>query len=109
MISAEFLAVIAVFVLTVTTGLSLYRGFDQSFRPMQRRVRDLGAKIRMSEGTYEKPEEVGIAEIISWLQQRLPDPKVQKAAVEKLVQTLQYAGFDSPDAAKFFTLMRLGA
>jgi Flp pilus assembly protein TadB len=108
MVNSELLTAIAVFVLTVASAAAVYAVLERSPRPMRRRVRDVGLKIRMSEGTYVQPAEYGVAEVVDWLQRQLPPPRLDKPAVEKVYQTLQYAGYYGPDAVKAFTVIRLG-
>jgi tight adherence protein C len=108
MASGEFLVPLAVFILTAVTSVALYAAFTRSSRPMRRRVRDVELKIKMSEGTYVPPEEHGVADVVGWIERQLPAPRLDKPAVAKVAQTLQHAGYYSPDALKTFKIIRLG-
>jgi tight adherence protein C len=105
--SGEFLTSIAVFVLTVASSAAVYAAFARSSRPMRRRVRDLELKIKMSEGTYVPPVELGVAGVVDWLKRKLPTPRLDKPAVEKMVHTLQHAGYYNPATVRIFMLIRL--
>lgn len=108
MASGEFLITIAVFVLTVAGFLAAYAAMAQSPGPLRRRVRDVELKIKMSEGTYVTPEQPAVRDVIGWLEQQLPATRLDRPAVAKVAQTLQYAGYYSPAAVRYFTLIRLG-
>jgi tight adherence protein C len=108
MANADFLAAIAVFLLTVAVCAAVFATLARSSRPVRRRVRDVGVKIKISEGIYVPPEELGVTNVVSWLERKLPPPRLDKPAVEKVVQTLQYAGYYSSGAVKIFTIIRLG-
>jgi hypothetical protein len=81
--SDEFLLIISVFVLTVATLAALYRGLDWELRPMHRRLRELAVRIRLTEGTYAAMAPLGIAELVAWLERRMPVPRREKASVER--------------------------
>jgi len=62
----------------------------------------------MSEGAYVTPERPAVRNVIGWLERQLPAPRLERPAVAKVAQTLQYAGYYRPEAVRFFTLIRLG-
>src|SRR5256885_5913636 len=98
MATSELYPIIAVFFFTVAICGAVYAGWERGYRPMHRRMRDLAVRIRVTEGLYEEPDQVG--DLVSWVQKQLPDPNVDKPAVARMAQTLQHAGFYRADALK---------
>lgn len=109
MTADPFIAVIWFFVLALAACAMVYLAIDRGDRPLQRRLQEMAAAFRISEGNYNEPVgSGGVAEtLLEWAQRRLPAPNTEKPAVEKLVQTIQYAGFYSPAAPKLFQAVRL--
>jgi tight adherence protein C len=102
--------VIWFFVLSFAACATIYLAVDRGDRPLQRRLQDLAVKFRLSEGHYDDqglPEGGVAGNLLDWAQRRLPEPNRQKPAVEKLVNTLTYAGFESPEAPRVFQVIRL--
>jgi tight adherence protein C len=98
------------FVLSFTACATLYLALGRGRRVTQRRLQDLAVKFRLNEGDYNEQEVWGrgLAKTLLELARRqLPAPNLQRPAVEKLVQTIQYAGFYDPDAARIFRAVRL--
>ncbi len=109
MAGVETLPVILFFLLTFALGATLYFAVDRGQRPLQQRLDDLAVKFRLGDTAPEdEPVSHGIAgKLMEFAQRRMPEPDLDKPAVEKLVRTLQYAGFYSPAALKVFQLLRL--
>ncbi len=110
MAADPFISVTWVFLLSFAACATLYFALDRGHRATQRRLRDLAVKFRISEGNYHEQAlwGSGVAEtLLELARRRLPAPKLEKPGVEKLVQTIQYAGFDHPDAARIFLASRL--
>jgi len=99
------------FVLSFAACATLYFVLPGGPRSTQRRLQDLAVKFRVMEGTYDEDEPAlggGMAgNLLDWAQRKLPEPNLRKPAVEKLVQTLSYAGFESPAAPRMFQVIRL--
>ena len=55
----ELYPIIAVFLFTVAICGAVYAGLELGYRPMHRRMRDLAVRIRVTEGLYEEPDQVG--------------------------------------------------
>jgi len=101
-----------VFLLTFAACATLYLAVDRGDRPTQRRLQDLAVKFRMTDGDYgeDAAADSGVAgNLLAWAQRRLPEPNADKPAVEKMLQTLQYAGFNHPAAPRVFMAIRLAA
>jgi tight adherence protein C len=110
MSAGEFLPLIVVFLLTFGLCATLYFAVDRNDRPLRQRLDDMAVKFRIGEESAPDAALVsqGVAgKLMDFAQRRMPDPNLEKPAVEKLVQTLQYAGFYGTGAAKIFQLLRL--
>ena len=110
MAASALLPVIWFFLLTLAAGATLFLGMDRGNRSLQHRLSELAIKFRVSQGRYDRPELAGRGvgdSLLNWAQRRLPAPDLEKPAIEKLVQTLQYAGFYNPAAPKVFQAGRL--
>jgi tight adherence protein C len=89
---------------------TLYFAWDRGRRPLHRRLDDLSVKFRMNEGSVDDrplPDRGFSAAMLDWTQRRVPAPNLEKPAVEKMVNALQYAGFYSPAAPKVFIFVRI--
>ena len=97
------------FILTFAACATLYFAMPGGQRSTQRRLQDLAVKFRVSEGSYqEQAEPAGVGgEVLNWVQRWIPQPNVKRPAVEKLVHTLTYAGFENPLAPRMFQVIRL--
>lgn len=105
MAASALLPVIWFFLLTFAAGATLFLGMDRGNRSLQHRLSELAVRFRVSQGRYDEPELAGRGvgdSLLNWAQRRLPAPDLEKPAIEKLVQTLQYAGFYNPATAKLF-------
>ncbi|SRR5579875_77449 len=106
----ETLPLLMFFLLAFGVCATLYFAVDRGQRQLQRRLDDLAVKFRIGDNTApaEEPISHGIAAtLMDFAQRRMPEPDLEKPSVEKLVQTLQYAGFYSPAAPKVFQFVRL--
>jgi tight adherence protein C len=98
------------FVLSFAACATLYLAVDRGGRPVQRRLREVATKFRLSEGRYDEENVVdrGLADsVLQWAQRRMPAPNLEKPAVAKLVSLIQYAGFYNPAAPTIFQIIRL--
>lgn len=112
MATSALVTVLWFFLLTFAACATIYLAVDRGHRPTQRRLQDLAVKFRMTEGSYDDRAlsgGSGAGNLLEWAQRRLPTPNLEKPAVEKLVQSLQYAGFESLSAPKTFQAIRLAA
>jgi len=103
---------VTVFVLTFGLCATIYFALEHGNRPVRRRLQDVAVKFRVGEeNSGEMPAAAGSSQVaqnlLEWAQRRLPEMNVEKPAVEKLVQTLQYAGITHPAAPKIFQAARL--
>ena len=98
-----------VFILTFATCGAIYLGLDRGNRPMQRRLQDLAIRFRNGD-THENREvaDTGLgATFEQWAERVVPAPNLDKPSVEKLVRTLQHAGFYGSAAPKVFRALRI--
>ena len=102
------------FVLSFAACATLYLAFPRGHQSTQRRLQSLALKFRYGEGSYlEGADQAGaesgsgIANVLDWAQRWIPKPDLKKPAMEKLAQTLTYAGFENPAAPRLFQLIRL--
>ncbi len=85
--TTAFLPVIWVFLLAFAACATLFFAIDRGDRPMQRRLNDLAVKFRMGDGAAAGRRcPAGVTRsFVEWAQRRMPDPNLDKPAVEKLV------------------------
>lgn len=103
------------FVLTFAACATVYLALFPGQRSTQRRLQDLAVKFRVGEGSYsdrgydDQPLSGGsvAGTMLDWAQRQLPQPNLEKPAAQKLAQTLMYAGYEGPAAAKVFQVIRL--
>src|SRR5579875_1924311 len=109
MAGTETLPLILFFLLAFALCATLYFAIDRGQRPLQQRLDDLAVRFRLGDSTSgDEPIPHGVAaRLMEFAQRRMPEPDLDKPAVEKLVRTLQYAGFYSPAAPKVFQFLRL--
>jgi tight adherence protein C len=110
MSATELMPLAIFFVLTFGVCATLYFALEKGDRPLRQRLDDMAVKFRLGaegDANAELAPHGMAAKLMEFAQRRLPDPNIEKPAVEKLVQTLQYAGFYGPSAAKLFQLLRL--
>jgi len=102
---------VAIFMFVGAAGYTLYLGVYGSHSTLEDRLDELAVRVRMGDGVLdnfneEAPE--GLSHLLlQWAVRRLPAPKLDTAAGEKLVQTLSYAGFNGPAAIRIFQVVRL--
>lgn len=94
------------FVLTFAACATVYLALDQGQRSTHRRLQDLAVKFRGGENSYQEQPPAG-GSMLDLVQRWVPQPNLTRPAVEKLVHTLSYAGFESPAAPRVFQLIRL--
>jgi tight adherence protein C len=97
------------FLLIAGAFVMLYRAL-YSEHPLQRRLEEMAGRSRVGEGRLsgEAPPEHGLGEVfLDWARKRMPQPNLEKPAVEKMVRTLRHAGFYDPTAPKAFQAIRL--
>src|SRR5262245_11413184 len=109
MTATESMPLIMFFLLAFGICATLFFAVDRGQRPMQRRLGDLAVKFRIGESApVDEQASHGLAAtFMEFAQRRMPEPDLQKPTVEKLVQTLRYAGFYRPAAPKIFQLIRI--
>jgi tight adherence protein C len=110
--AGALITVFWVFLLTFGACATLYLAIDRGGRPTERRLQDLAVKFRITEGSYDEHSSgqgSAAGNLLEWAHRRLPEPNVDKPAVEKIVNNLQYAGFTHPAAPKVFLAIRLVA
>ncbi len=107
----ETLPLLMFFLLAFGVCATVYFAVDRGRRPLQQRLDDLAVKFRIGDAApVDEPISHGVAAtLMDFAQRRMPEPDLEKPGVEKLVQTLQHAGFYSPAAPKVFQLLRLVA
>jgi tight adherence protein C len=109
MLAGTYQPIFWVFLLTLVTCGALYFAVDRGNRPMQRRLQDLAIRFRNGD-THENldPAAAGLgATFQEWAERVVPAPNLDKPSVEKLVLTLQYAGFYGSAAPKVFQALRI--
>lgn len=105
-----YLAIVWVFLLTFASAAALYYALDRGNRNIERRLQDLAVRFRTGEAGVLEEDVSGSglsAAFQEWAERMVPDPNLEKPSIEKLVQTLQYAGFYSSSAPKIFQALRL--
>jgi tight adherence protein C len=111
MIAAETLPLIMFFLLAFAVCATLYFAVDRGQRPLQRRLDDMAVKFRIGDSAaIDEPGSHGVgAALMDFARRRMPEPDLERPAVEKLNKTLQYAGFYGPTALKVFQFIRIAA
>ncbi len=108
--ATAFLPVIWVFCLPLRlVRRSILSPSTAAIGPCSVRLNDLAVKFRMGDGAAAgEPMPGGVTQsFVEWAQRRMPDPNLDKPAVEKLVHTLEHAGFEGSAAPKVFQAIRL--
>ena len=111
MIPAPLLIAVAIFLFLTAVGYTIYRGVYGTRTALEDQLNDLAIKVRISDGAFasvdsEGPEGLGPL-LVQWAVRRLPAPKLDTPAGEKLVLTLAHAGFTKPSAVRILQVVRL--
>ncbi len=104
-----FTSALFVFVLT-SGGFFLIYSAVYGHHPLQRRMEELAARFKAGQEKQDNdaPAQHRLGAVfLDWAQKGMPQPDLDKPAVEKLVQTLRHAGFYHPAAPKAFQAVRL--
>jgi len=113
MISSTFLIAVAIYLVLAAAGYTLYLGVHGARSAVEDQLNDLAIKVRMSDGVFNSDDGLGEERmgpmLLQWAVRRLPAPKLDTPAGEKLVQTLAHAGFTKPGAARVFQIVRLAS
>jgi tight adherence protein C len=109
MAATETLPLLMFFLLAFGVCATVYFAVDRGQRQLQQRLDNLAVKFRIGDSAQaDEPVSHGIAAtLMDFAQRRMPEPDLEKPAVEKLVQTLHYAGFYGSAAPKVFQFVRL--
>ncbi len=103
---------ISVFCLIGAGGLAVYAALYGSQRVLEGRFADLAVKIRAAQGVFDDGEPVddNLGRLLfRWAAARVPAPRMDTPAGEKLSDTLMQAGFIGAGVAHAFQVFRVMA
>ncbi|MBE3603178.1 type II secretion system F family protein [bacterium] len=103
---------ISVFCLIGAGGLAIYAALYGGHRVIEERFADLAVKIRASQGVFndDHPVDDSFGRLLfKWAAARVPAPRMDTPAGEKLSDTLTQAGFIGSGAAHAFQVFRVMA
>ena len=111
MIATPLLISVSIFLFLSAVGYTLYRGVYGTRTALEDQLNDLAIKVRISDGAFdntdtESTEGLGPM-LMQWAVRRLPAPKLDTPAGEKLIMTLAHAGFTKPGAVRVLQVIRL--
>ena len=113
MIATPLLIAVSIFLFFTAVGYTLYRGVYGTRTALEDQLNDLAIKVRISDGAFDGVDTEGTAGLgpilVQWAVRRLPAPKLDTPAGEKLVLTLAHAGFTKPGAVRILQVIRLGS
>ncbi len=113
MISTPLFVAVAIFLFLAAAGYTLYLGMYSGRNTLEDQLNDLAVKVRMSDGTFSDTGEEALDGVggllLKWALRRIPAPKLDPEAGEKLSQTLSHAGFSGPGAVRIFQVIRLAS
>lgn len=101
---------ISVFCLIGAGGLAIYAALYGSHRVLEERFADLAIKVRAAQGAFgdDQPVDESIGRMLfKWASARVPAPRMDTPAGEKLSSTLTQAGFIGSGAAHAFRVFRV--
>jgi len=111
MVAEPVLIAVSIFLFFSAVGYTLYRGVYGTRTALEDQLNDLAIKVRISDGAFENLEgesSEGLGPmLVQWAVRRLPAPKLDTPAGEKLVLTLAHAGFTKPGAVRVLQVIRL--
>jgi len=113
MTGSPLFVAVAIFLFVAAAGYTLYVAAYGRHTALEDQLNDLAIKVRMGDGAFadaegEAPEGMGDL-LFQWAVRRLPAPKLDTPAGEKLVQTLSHAGFNGSGAIRMFQVIRLAS
>jgi tight adherence protein C len=111
MIATPLLIAVAIFLFFTAVGYTVYRGVYGTRTALEDQLNDLAIKVRISDGVFASGDSEGLEglgpQLVQWAVRRLPAPKLDTPAGEKLVLTLAHAGFTKPGAVRILQVVRL--
>jgi tight adherence protein C len=110
MVATPLLIAVSIFLFFSAVGYTVYRGLYGARTALEDQLNDLAVKVRIIDGALDSldTEGEGLAPmLVQWASRRLPAPKVDTPAGEKLVLTLAHAGFTRPGAVRVLQVIRL--
>jgi tight adherence protein C len=113
MIGTPLFVAVAIFLFLAAAGYTFYLGMYGGHNALEDQLNDLAIKVRMGDGAFtdtdEEPPE-GISDLLlQWAVRRMPAPKLDPLAGEKLSQTLSHAGFTGPGLVRIFQVIRMAS
>jgi len=111
MIATPLLIAVSIFMFFSAVGYTVYRGIYGTRTALEDQLNDLAVKVRISDGAFdsidaETGEGLGPM-LVQWAVRRLPAPKLDTPAGEKLILNLAHAGFTKPGAVRVLQVVRL--
>jgi len=106
----SFFVSLFVFCLLGAGGMAIWAALYGSHRVLEERFADLAVRIRAAQGVFDDDEEQDESisrTLFKWASKRVPAPKLDTPAGEKLSQTLVQAGFINSQAAHAFQVFRV--
>jgi tight adherence protein C len=111
MIGTPLFVAVAIFLFLAAAGYTFYLGMYGSHNALEDQLNDLAIKVRMGDGAFTDRDEEpldGIGDLLlQWAVRRMPAPKLDPVAGEKLSQTLSHAGFTGTGVLRIFQVIRL--
>jgi len=110
MTATPFLIAVSIFFFFSAVGYTVYRGLYGARTALEDQLNDLALKVKIIDGALDSidAESEGLAPmLVQWAARRLPAPKVDTPAGEKLILTLAHAGFVRPGAVRVLQVVRL--
>jgi tight adherence protein C len=107
-----FLVSVVCFCLIGVAVTALYAAFYGKEQNFEDRLNDLSARLHAERGrleTFDVESESFTRLIFQWALRRMPDPRSDAPAIERLTQLLARAGFRRSGSAKIFYLARLAS
>lgn len=111
MIGTPLFVAVAIFLFLAAAGYTFYLGMYDDHNALEDQLNELAIKVRMGDGAFTDRDEEpldGIGDLLlQWAVRRMPAPKIDPAAGEKLSQTLSHAGFTGTGVLRIFQVIRL--
>jgi tight adherence protein C len=106
---SPFLVGIAVFLLAGAACVALYLAISPQNRAVDERFADLAVRMRASQGALsgDLQDDNVLRMLFRWASKRVPPPKMDTPAGEKLQQTLAQAGFLKSNAPQTYQVIRV--
>ncbi len=111
MIGSPIFVAVAIFLFLAAAGYAFFLGMREDRNTLEDQLNELAIRVRMGDGAFsdtgkEQSDKIGDL-LLQWAVRRMPAPKLDPAAGEKLGQTLSHAGFTGPGALRTFQVIRL--